>query len=791
MADSLNVIALISGGKDSFFSLLHCMENGHKIVALGNLHPPERFDVQNEDDSDLNSFMYQTVGHTVIPLYEKALDIPLYREPITGTALHTGTSYLENDLGQSYSTDSDILTRKKDETECLVPLLRRIMNEHPDANALCTGAIYSTYQRTRIETVACRLGLISLSYLWQYPLLPLKNSISLIEDMEKAKLDAMIIKVAGSGLDESFLWQKLTSKSTLKRIQKATQRFGVEDDGAILGEGGEFETLVLDGPSYLFKSRIEILDSDKIIIRESGGSAWLKILKANVVSKGKATLDKVIRIPNILEPKFYNIYEIIKDSKTYVINPELYKLEDICNLSRLFKITPKRSKTCSMLRWTISAPPGLKNINEEAKCLIDSISLRLIREKLKPNDVTSSIVLLRSMQNFELMNKLYGTLFSRPNPPARVTISCGDNMPPRVNFIIHLTIFSSYSPMRERSMRRGLHIQSYSYWAPANIGPYSQAIIRSSDDGDSDLCTASISGQIPLIPHTMKLPTLETTTHPVAFQISLSLQHLWRIGIALKVRWWTSVIAYLPHDISSSDNRMPQVAMIALEAWKQSHLYQEKIETEETDESEEPDLWEQKYHAGMQIRAKRTTSLIKVLPDWSLFNYLSGDQRSNSRDPPPFFAVEVGELPRASAIEWHAQLGIIPGSSQIHLSCHEVQDQLNEYAIYQCIFGDNVMQIIVTIKFMEDISHLYACLRQAQSRLGLLSSNDIILEQDIHVASVPLSNESSNITRCGLSYQDVSVSYLPETTHDYTVIPCSRIWDARGQRLSYLWIYNT
>lgn len=407
MADSLNVIALISGGKDSFFSLLHCMENGHKIVALGNLHPPERFDVQNEDDSDLNSFMYQTVGHTVIPLYEKALDIPLYREPITGTALHTGTSYLENDLGQSYSTDSDILTRKKDETECLVPLLRRIMNEHPDANALCTGAIYSTYQRTRIETVACRLGLISLSYLWQYPLLPLKNSISLIEDMEKAKLDAMIIKVAGSGLDESFLWQKLTSKSTLKRIQKATQRFGVEDDGAILGEGGEFETLVLDGPSYLFKSRIEILDSDKIIIRESGGSAWLKILKANVVSKGKATLDKVIRIPNILEPKFYNIYEIIKDSKTYVINPELYKLEDICNLSRLFKITPKRSKTCSMLRWTISAPPGLKNINEEAKCLIDSISLRLIREKLKPNDVTSSIVLLRSMQNFELMNKVY------------------------------------------------------------------------------------------------------------------------------------------------------------------------------------------------------------------------------------------------------------------------------------------------------------------------------------------------------------------------------------------------
>jgi len=33
------VIALVSGGKDSFFSLLHCAANGHRVVALANLHP--------------------------------------------------------------------------------------------------------------------------------------------------------------------------------------------------------------------------------------------------------------------------------------------------------------------------------------------------------------------------------------------------------------------------------------------------------------------------------------------------------------------------------------------------------------------------------------------------------------------------------------------------------------------------------------------------------------------------------------------------------------------------------
>src|SRR6266536_119969 len=99
MPESLNVIGLISGGKDSFFSLLHCIRNGHEVVALGNLYPAppapavgahddaSREETSEEDEHDLNSFMYQTVGHTVIPLYEKALGISLYRQPIVSSAV--------------------------------------------------------------------------------------------------------------------------------------------------------------------------------------------------------------------------------------------------------------------------------------------------------------------------------------------------------------------------------------------------------------------------------------------------------------------------------------------------------------------------------------------------------------------------------------------------------------------------------------------------------------------------------------------------------------------------------
>jgi diphthine-ammonia ligase len=120
MTESLEVIALISGGKDSFFSLLHCIQNGHNVVALGNLYPaaekpgPDSERGSNQasesvnDEHDLNSFMYQTVGHTVVPLYQQALGIPLYRQPIVGTAIQTGTSYGHSDFASSEVSTSNL-----------------------------------------------------------------------------------------------------------------------------------------------------------------------------------------------------------------------------------------------------------------------------------------------------------------------------------------------------------------------------------------------------------------------------------------------------------------------------------------------------------------------------------------------------------------------------------------------------------------------------------------------------------------------------------------------------------
>ena len=53
-----------------------------------------------------------------------------------------------------------------DEVEDLYQLLCKVKSQHPEVQAVACGAIFSHYQRMRVENVCQRLGLVSLSYLW-------------------------------------------------------------------------------------------------------------------------------------------------------------------------------------------------------------------------------------------------------------------------------------------------------------------------------------------------------------------------------------------------------------------------------------------------------------------------------------------------------------------------------------------------------------------------------------------------------------------------------------------------
>ena len=63
----MNVVGLISGGKDSTFNLMECVKYGHRVVAVANLRPADR------SRADADSWMYQTVGHQMITDVAKCL----------------------------------------------------------------------------------------------------------------------------------------------------------------------------------------------------------------------------------------------------------------------------------------------------------------------------------------------------------------------------------------------------------------------------------------------------------------------------------------------------------------------------------------------------------------------------------------------------------------------------------------------------------------------------------------------------------------------------------------------
>lgn len=78
-------------------------------------------------------------------------------------------------------------------------------------------------------------------------------------------------------------------------------------------------------------------------------------------------------------------------------------------------------------------------------------------------------IFVSSMDLFARMNSVYASYFGI-SPPARACVAV--DLPPGINIRLECIAFSHNIPPH----RESLHVQGLSYWAPANIGPYSQAI---------------------------------------------------------------------------------------------------------------------------------------------------------------------------------------------------------------------------------------------------------------------------------------------------------------------------
>ncbi|KAL6709734.1 hypothetical protein ACN47E_001163 [Coniothyrium glycines] len=679
MTPSLNVIALVSGGKDSFYSILHCQANGHNVIALANLQPP----AATNSDEDIDSYMYQTVGHAVIPLYERALGIPLYRREITGKAVNSNRDYAIPSQKQ-----------EQDETEDLVPLLRRVMQEHPEANAVSTGAILSTYQRTRVESVALRLGLTPLSYLWQYPLLPPYTQSSLLHDMSAVGQKAVIIKTASGGLDEEFLGLDVAAQRTVARLGKVMSRFGQADNGAILGEGGEFETLALDGPSSLWQKRIRLDNGPPAVLE--GGQTVARITNSTLEEKSEDAEGPAgaLRIPELFDEEFKKVLDLTEDNDgrsvfsddATLVNEPMILPEDVTVSEGLAKNSTSDSPTVftyanltSDIRPT--SDPGLPS--RQLIKIFHRLDHVLKQWQLSKTGINHCTLLLRDMADFTVLNPVYAQYFCEVNPPARVTIAVGDTMSQDVDVMLSVIVDKDEKDRKGKVVRsverQGLHVQGRSYWAPANIGPYSQSIsVRlppdevKNDDNESTEAGEIIyvAGQIPLLPASMAV----YQPHNFRGQVLLSLQHLWRIGRTKGVRWWTAGVGFIPASPDPEEH-----VRTAQAAWKAIHAqaFTSASFTSDTgeDDKDSGDENEQEPHIDPWDRLNRHTAPSfndtthrSPIPDPSAISSPT-PQPSNGPLIPPCFIAQVSSLPRAVSIEWsatglsHAHIDYLPSAA--------------------------------------------------------------------------------------------------------------------------------
>ncbi|KAE9554604.1 hypothetical protein FO519_002164 [Halicephalobus sp. NKZ332] len=225
------VVALISGGKDSTYNMMKCVQEGHAIVCLANLFPITK--------TEIDSHMYQSVGHECIETIARVMQLPLYRRGIKGKSIETEMEYKENE---------------EDEIEDLYVLLKTIKEKYPELTAVSVGAIESTYQKNRVEHVCRRpdINLTPLCYLWK------RDQEELLQEMFDNGIEAITVKVASCGMGESHLGKSL--KELFPTLKKLHEKY----EANICGEGGEYESLVLNCP--LYREKLEIKETKPVVL---------------------------------------------------------------------------------------------------------------------------------------------------------------------------------------------------------------------------------------------------------------------------------------------------------------------------------------------------------------------------------------------------------------------------------------------------------------------------------------------------------------------------------------------
>ncbi|MBO8181349.1 MAG: TIGR00289 family protein [Archaeoglobus sp.] len=200
----MRVAALISGGKDSLLAS-YLASKSYEVVCYVAVIP-----------ANPDSYMYHTPNLGLVDAIAQSVAKPIFKVPTEG-----------------------VEEKEVDDLERALKLL--------DVEGLVVGGIASNYQKRRFEKICNALGMELIAPLWGW------DDERVITTASKL-LDFIIVKVSAMGLDESWLGRKV-DENAIEDLKKIKEKHRIHS----AGEGGEFETLVLDAP--FFRRRIEIKKS--------------------------------------------------------------------------------------------------------------------------------------------------------------------------------------------------------------------------------------------------------------------------------------------------------------------------------------------------------------------------------------------------------------------------------------------------------------------------------------------------------------------------------------------------
>jgi len=216
---------LFSGGKDSTYAAYLAKKTGYEISCLISLFSENKA-----------SYMFHTPSISQVKSQAKAMNIPLLIKKTKGI--------------------------KEQELEDLADVIKQVKEKY-EIDTIVTGALHSEYQASRVKAICDKFGLKCLNPLWH------KEEISYLHELIDANFKVMVTGIFAYPLDESWLGRIIDSKF-IKDAEEIAAKYKIH----VAGEGGEFESFVLNCPLFKHELRVESFKDIK-----EGENSWRREIK--------------------------------------------------------------------------------------------------------------------------------------------------------------------------------------------------------------------------------------------------------------------------------------------------------------------------------------------------------------------------------------------------------------------------------------------------------------------------------------------------------------------------------